>query len=361
MEQYHFASAIDVLDGKILIGHDNGKIQTVNVDGTNKQLVNASHCDGEAWGLQVIPDKGTFLTCGDDNIIYEFDIKDKKMLREGKVWTYDMYAGKPYETQKIKSTASTLSSVPAHQQARGITYSKKWEHVACSNNNGDVAILDYKDLTKRITTLYKPREWCEAMAYSPDEKFLAIGSHDDSIYVYKISDTGEYSLEWSITFVHSSAITALDWSKDSKYIRAIDQAYAKIYYDVEKKEQVTEGQTTLTDLKLWTTATCKLGWEVAGVFPQGADGTDVNAVDCDKERKLVASGDDFGSVNVYKLPILKNTQNCRRLTGHSEHVPRVRFYKDEKDQQFLISAGGNDRAYIQWKEVPAPEEEKSDI
>lgn len=79
-----------------------------------------------------------------------------------------MYGGKPYETQKIKSTASTLSGAPAHQQARGITYSKKHNHVAVSNNLGDVAILDYNDLTKRITTLYKPGEWCEAMAYSPN-------------------------------------------------------------------------------------------------------------------------------------------------------------------------------------------------
>jgi len=236
LEQFHYASAIDVLDGKIVVGHDNGKIQTVNVDGTNKQLVNASHCDGESWGLQVIEEKGTFLTCGDDNIIYEFSIKDKAMVREGKVWTYDMYGGKPYETNKIKSTASTLSSAPAHQQARGITYSSRWNHVAVSNNFGDVAILDYNDFSKRICTLYKPREWCEAMVYSPNQEYLAIGSHDDSIYVYKINEKGEYSLHWSITFVHSSAIVAMDWSKDNKYLRAIDQAYAKIYYDVEKME-----------------------------------------------------------------------------------------------------------------------------
>ena len=147
-----------------------------------------------------------------------------------------MYAGKPFETNKIKSTASTLSSAPVHQQARGITYSKKWNHVAVSNNYGDVAILDYNDFSKRITTLYKPREWCETMIYSPNEEYLAIGSHDDSIYVYKINEKGEYNLHWSITFVHSSAITAMDWSKDSKFLRAIDQAYAKLFYDVEKME-----------------------------------------------------------------------------------------------------------------------------
>lgn len=67
LEQFHFASSIDILDGRILVGHDNGRIQVCNVDGTEKELVNVSHCDGEAWGLEIVPEKGTFLTCGDDN------------------------------------------------------------------------------------------------------------------------------------------------------------------------------------------------------------------------------------------------------------------------------------------------------
>jgi len=109
LEQFHYASSIDVLDGKILVGHDNGKIQTVNVDGTDKKLINASHCDGESWGLEVIQDKGTFLTCGDDNLIYEYDIKSKAMIKSGKIWSFDLMGGKAYDTKKIKSTASTLS------------------------------------------------------------------------------------------------------------------------------------------------------------------------------------------------------------------------------------------------------------
>lgn len=79
------------------------------------------------------------------------------------------------------------------------------------------------------------------MTYSPDQNYLAVGSHDDSIYIYKINENGEYNLHWSITFVHSSAVVAMDWSKDSKYLRAIDQAYAKLFYDVEKMEPVTDG------------------------------------------------------------------------------------------------------------------------
>lgn len=346
LEQFHYASSIDVLDGKILIGHDNGRIQTVNVDGTDKKLINASHCDGETWGLEVIQDKGTFLTCGDDNLIHEYDIKKKEMVRSGKIWSFDLMGGKAYDTKKIKSTASTLSQYPVQQQGRCITYSPRWNHVAVSNNYGDVLILDYNDFSKRITTLFKPREWCECISYSPDGNYIALGSHDDSIYVYKISEAGEYSLHWSITFVHSSAIVGMDWSRDSKFLRAVDQAYAKIFYDVENSQQVGDGAHTLIDASLWATSTCKLGWEVMGVFPQGADGTDVNCVDATEDRTLLAAGDDFGTVCVYKFPVLRNTQPCRRLTGHSEHIPRARFYNKDENETYLISIGGMDRTVI---------------
>lgn len=87
--------------------------------------------------------------------------------------------------------------------------------MAVSNNYGDIVILDYRDFSKRITTLYKPREWCEVLRYSPNQEFLAVGSHDDSVYIYRISDSGDYTLHWAINFVHSSAITAMDWSRDS--------------------------------------------------------------------------------------------------------------------------------------------------
>ena len=94
-----------------------------------------------------------------------------------------------------------------------------------------------------------------------------------------------------------------------------------------------------------------------GIFPSGADGTDINAVDANKDRKYIVAGDDFGSINVYKFPVLKNTQPCRRMTGHSEHVPRVRFYEEDEIDNYIISAGGNDRCYIQWKETPLKEGE----
>jgi WD40 repeat protein len=216
------ASSLDFMQGKILIGHDNGRICTSDLEGANIVTHNISHHDGESWGLEVIAKAGTFLTCGDDNQFLEYSIKDKKVLRSGKIWTQESNSDKPYETKKIKSTASTLCSYPAHQQGRCITYSPIHNHVAVSNNYGDISIFDYRDFSKKLTTLWAPKEWCEAMSYSPDGNYLAVGSHDDTLYIFSIAADGQYSLYHKIEYIHSSAITALDWSKDSKHLRAID-------------------------------------------------------------------------------------------------------------------------------------------
>lgn len=83
---YH-ASSIDYMDGKILVGHDNGRICTYDIDGGNMVQVNTSHYDGECWGLEVLQESGTFLTCGDDNEFHEYSIKEKNVIRSGKIWT----------------------------------------------------------------------------------------------------------------------------------------------------------------------------------------------------------------------------------------------------------------------------------
>ena len=49
------------------------------------------------------------------------------------------------------------------------------------------------------------------MRYSPCEKFFATGSHDNIVYVYAVSDAGEYSLYKSFN-KHTSFVTAFDWS-----------------------------------------------------------------------------------------------------------------------------------------------------
>ena len=113
-------------------------------------------------------------------------------------------------------------------QGRSIAFNEKYQHLAVSNNNGDVTILDYKDFSKRLAFLRDPMEWNEVMAYSPDQEYLAVGSHDDKVYIYSTKD---YKLHGAISGP-SSAILCIDWTRDSKSIRFADQAYGKYYSNI---------------------------------------------------------------------------------------------------------------------------------
>lgn len=122
-------------------------------------------------------------------------MKEKRVLRSGKIWQSD--DGRPYENTKGKSTASTMCSYPVHQQGRAIAYSSHHGHVAVSNNYGDIAIYDYNDFSRKLTMLTAMKEWSEVMKYSPDGRYLAVGGHDDAVYIYTVSPEGLYKIHYT--------------------------------------------------------------------------------------------------------------------------------------------------------------------
>lgn len=190
----------------------------------------------------------------------------------------------------------------------------------------------------------KKAEWIECMSYSPCGNYLAIGSHDNTIYLL---DTKTYNTKSKTSKLtgHSSFITALDWSQDSQYIRSVCGAYELLFFNAKTKKRDPKGPSN-TQGTIWTDQTCKLGWNVQGIFPSGCDGSHVNRCAMTADQKLIASGDDWGLVNVYYNPLLdKHKGNMYR--GHSEHVTNVKFSQNGK---YLFSAGGQDQTTICWKQ-----------
>ena len=114
------------------------------------------------------------------------------------------------------------------------------------------------------------------MKYSPCENFFATGSHDNIVYVYKISEAGAYTLYKSFA-KHNSFVTALDWSLDSSYIRSVCGAYEKLYFNIVDKQHDSAGLMNTKD-KEWATTSIKLGWDVQGIHPGSEDGSHINGV-----------------------------------------------------------------------------------
>lgn len=76
-----FPKAIDYFNGKILVGLRNGYIYEYNEQSEVKKLVMASHHEGEAWGLEIVPETNSVYTIGDDNKIMEYNYEKKHFVR----------------------------------------------------------------------------------------------------------------------------------------------------------------------------------------------------------------------------------------------------------------------------------------
>lgn len=334
--------SIDLHNNQILLGLKNGSLVVMpyTADGSGKgDVVMTSHCDGEVWGLDVIEiADGDYriVTSADDNRILAYNVGQKKALCEGKVG--EAKKGKK-EKGGYKGGASSMSSQPAECQSRCVAWSSKLNHLACSNNKGKVSIrvvdwakvdareagaldVEKKSLYKELNKDPKKSEWIEAMAYSPDHTTLAIGSHDNVIYLV---ETKSYKKVTKLTG-HSSFITAVDFSIDGSYLRSVCGAYELLFFNVKNKKRDPSGASNTVET-VWADHTCKLGWCVQGIFPSGCDGSHINSCAMSKNSKLLASGDDYGLVCVYNNPLLEGHAS-NKYRGHSEHVTSVKFSPD---------------------------------
>ncbi|CDW73957.1 help domain containing protein [Stylonychia lemnae] len=351
LETEQIPKSVDFGKKFLLVGFKNGTIVEREVSSKGKEEIMHSHHDGELWGLCLIEDQKKFITSGDDNKLYMYDISDRKMVQSGNV---EISTNEEKKQQQLNPNrqggASTTSNEPPERQSRALAYCQKYQHLAVADNLGKVSIRkiqfgEKQNLNNVIDYLVQPNEWIECMSYDPSGSKLAVGSHDNNIYVYTIDKTNEKYLKCFALKAHSSFITALDWSLDSEYIRSNCGAYELLFFNVRSREQDKSGASNTTRTQ-WATQTCKLGWNVEGIYPEGCDGTHINTVDQCNKHQIIATGDDYGLVNIYRNPVRTNKHAARSFRGHSEHVTKVKFMNEG---EYLISIGGMDQTIIQWK------------
>ncbi|XP_064193230.1 echinoderm microtubule-associated protein-like 1 isoform X2 [Anguilla rostrata] len=305
-----------VAEGKgnsVLIGTTRNYILQGTLSGEFTPITQG-HTD-ELWGLAVHPWKPQFLTCGHDKYV--------------NLW--DSCTHQPIWTKTMEDAAQSAGFHPSGTV------------VAIGTQTGRWLVLDTE--SKDLVTVHTDgNEQLSVIRFAPDGSFLAIGSHDNYIYIYAVGENGRKYSRVGKCSGHSSFITHMDWSVDSQYLMSNSGDYEILYWIPSVCKQVVSVETT-RDI-VWETCTCTLGFHVFGLWPEGSDGTDINAVCRSNEKRLLVTGDDFGKVHLFAYPCSQFRAPSHVYGGHSSHVTNVNFLFDDS---YLISTGGKDMSIMQWR------------
>uniref|UniRef100_A0A2K6UV74 Echinoderm microtubule-associated protein-like 4 n=1 Tax=Saimiri boliviensis boliviensis TaxID=39432 RepID=A0A2K6UV74_SAIBB len=290
------------------------------------QIEVQGHTD-ELWGLATHPFKDLLLTCAQDRQVCLWNSVEHRLE-----WT-------------------RLVDEPGHCA----DFHPSGTVVAIGTHSGRWFVLDAE--TRDLVSIHTDgNEQLSVMRYSVDGTFLAVGSHDNFIYLYVVSENGRKYSRYGRCTGHSSYITHLDWSPDNKYIMSNSGDYEILYWDIPNGCKLIRNRSDCKDID-WTTYTCVLGFQVFGVWPEGSDGTDINALVRSHNRKVIAVADDFCKVHLFQYPCSKAKAPSHKYSAHSSHVTNVSFTHNDSH---LVSTGGKDMSIIQWKlveKLPLPQNE----
>ncbi|XP_076241239.1 echinoderm microtubule-associated protein-like 2 isoform X3 [Calliopsis andreniformis] len=319
----HFGGIRTLAEGRgsqLLIGTTRNCILVGDIGmGFNPAML--GHAE-EVWGLASHPTLPQFATAGHDRLLQMWD-----SLSHTVVWSKDI-----------------------GEQAQSIGFSPDGNVMVVGCTSGKWLAIDSE--TRELYTHHTDgSEPIQVVRFSPDGTLLALGSRDNYIYVYQVNeDATKYSRVGRCMPKrirrrrgHSSFVTHLDWSTDGQYLRSNSGDYELLYWNPGVCRQIPQ-PSILRDVE-WATHTCIISFETIGIWPEGADGTDVNNCTRSGDSKLLATGDDFGKVKLFSYPACQPKSLCHAYGGHSSHVTNVSFLQDDTR---LISTGGSDTSVLQW-------------
>ncbi|XP_063801092.1 echinoderm microtubule-associated protein-like 3 [Pseudophryne corroboree] len=340
-------SIAEGIGGELLVGTTKNALLKGSLEQGFTPIIQG-HID-ELWGLATHPSQNIFLTSGHDKQLCIWNGNDHTLS-----WTC-----------VLEDHGLCADFHPSGRE------------VCVGLSTGKWLVLDMQSHSS-LSVHSDGNEQLSVVRYSPDGNFLAIGSHDNVIYIYSPGQRerkGDYSRDCSLeekdssqeegegdSFVserlqrytrygkcagHSSFITHLDWSKDGKYIMSNSGDYEILYWDIAGGCKLLRNRYESRDRE-WATYTCVLGYHVFGVWPEGSDGTDINALARSRGMTMIAVADDFCKVHLFRYPCNKPKAPSYVYSGHGSHVTNVRFTHDDS---YLISLGGKDASIFQWRVV----------
>lgn len=321
---------------RVLIGTRGGDVIEVSLqDGTrlNDRPIVTGHNFGELWGLAPHPlDPMIFATSGDDKTVRVWDVGLRQCI-----------AITPKNTLPEMARALAYSpdgltlAVGLGGRIGGREVGEFGKHA------GNIVMMDANKL--KVLGMFKvAKEQISDLAFSPDGRTLCASSNDNLIYVLEVQ--GKKIGLRSRLKGHSSFVTDISISQDSKWLMSNDGAAEILFFNIETGERQPQTSIVAKSKARWAPNTCPLSWETIGIWPGDGDLTDINASHSPNGLDLCVAADDFGKVRLFNSPVMSWNAPSMVHRGHSAHVTNVCF---NADNTYVFSVGGNDRCAMVWR------------
>ncbi|XP_072031189.1 echinoderm microtubule-associated protein-like 6 isoform X3 [Amphiura filiformis] len=298
--------------GHILVGTKTGEVLELEKTGPIRILAQG-HMESEIWGLCCHPTKDICATVSDDATLRVWDLSnDHRMIN----------------CRQLKIGA------------RCCDFKSDGKAIAVGFKDGSFTVVD-ADTLNDMATFHHRKEEISDIKFSPEPgKYLAVASHDNYVDIYNVLN----SKRVGTCKGSSSYITHTDWDNKGKLLMLNSGAKEQLFFEAPRGKRQALRNREIESLN-WASWTCVLGHTCTGIWPSKSDVTDVNATCLSHDKRILATGDDFGFVKLFQWPVQGKNAKFKKYVGHSAHVTNVRWTHDDRR---LVSTGGADTSMMVW-------------
>uniref|UniRef100_A0A4W3H8Y1 EMAP like 5 n=1 Tax=Callorhinchus milii TaxID=7868 RepID=A0A4W3H8Y1_CALMI len=324
--------AITLGHGHVLVGTKNGEILEIDKSGPITLLVQG-HMEGEVWGLATHPHLPICASISDDKTLRIWDLSPSHCM---------------LAVRKLK------------KGGRCCCFSTDGKSLAVGLNDGSFLIVN-SDTLEDLVSFHHRKDLISDIRFSPGPgKYLAVASYDNFVDIYNVMS----SKRVGICKGSSSCITHVDWDKRGKLLQVNTGAKEQLFFEAPRGKQQSINNAEVEKID-WTSWTCVLGSSCEGIWPIISQITDVTSSCLTSSKKVLATGDDFGFVKLFRYPVKGKYAKFKRYVAHSTHITNVRWTYDDS---LLVTVGGADTAVMVWthevdgyKEPRQYDSEESDL
>ena len=305
-------------DNTLLVATRGCEIFEVVIDDEIKvSSVLRGHFGSQIFGLAAHPSNTKFVTIASDRTI--------------RIWDGGSHSKRMIHHDVLETVATAVD------------WSLNGENIVVGLENGSVLLLDenLNELYRLTSSFTDSRQLITVLKISPNNELIAFGAtNSNDIEVHSIINNKLVSK--GVMKGMNSPVTHLDWSNQSSLIMANSDSFEHNFFSHSNMKIINFG--SMKD-ENWHTWTCTLGWAVQGIYPH-QDGRDVVSVCRATNGHVLATGDVFGQVKLFRYPSIEPKSDFKVYKGHSAQVNGIRFISNDN---YLVSTGSQDSVIIVWK------------